>query len=109
MTRQKIAKFLDIVFGWGIYICLILGGLAFFGFLIGIIMGGGKDSAAQSLAVFIQKQYFPVLIKAASISIGLGLISMYFKKEEALSLKSDKKEAEEELKAIKAEEKVAEK
>lgn len=101
MTRQKLAGIFDTIFGWGIYLCLIAGGLAFFGFLISIIIGGGEDSAAQELAVFLHKQYFPVVIKCASITIGLGLAAMYLKKEKALSLISDKKEAEEELQAIK--------
>lgn len=106
---KKAAKVLDTIFGWGIYLCLIAGGLAFFGFLVAVIMGGGAESSAEALAVFIQKQYFPVVIKCAAITIGVGLIAMYLKKEDALSLKSDKKEAEEELAAIKNEEKAVEK
>ncbi len=98
---KKAAQVFETIFGWGIYLCLIAGGLAFFGFLAGLIMGGGADSAAQALAVFIQKQYFPVVIRCASLTVGIGLISMYLKKEDALSLKSDKKEAEEELASIK--------
>ena len=98
---KKAAQVLETIFGWGIYLCLIAGGLAFIGFLVAIIMGGGADSAAQALSVFIQKQYFPIVIKCASITIGIGLIAMYLKKESALSLVTDKKEAEEELAAIK--------
>ena len=102
---KKLAGILETIFGWGIYLCLIAGGLAFFGFLAGIVIGGGADSAAQNLAVFIHKQYFPVVITCAAITIGVGLASMYVKGESALSLTTDKKEAEEELASIKKEEK----
>ena len=105
MEAKKIGLFLEKVFGWGILLCLLAGGLAFFGFLVALIIGGGADSAAQQISVFIQKQYFPVVITCASITVGIGLLSMYLGKTEALSLKSDKKEAEDELKQIKSEEK----
>ena len=101
MTRKKLADLLETIFGWGIYLCLIAGGLAFFGFLASILVGGGEGSFSEALAVFLHKQYFPIVIKCAAITIGLGLVAMYLKKEKALSLTSDKKEAEEELAAIK--------
>lgn len=91
---KRASEYLNIVFGWGIYVCLFAGGLAFFGFVAAIVMGG---DGGQELAVMIQKQYFPMVIRAASATIGLGLISMYLGKEQALSLASDKKEAEQEL------------
>lgn len=106
MEAKKIGLVLEKVFGWGILLCLLAGGLAFFGFLVALIIGGGADSTAHQISVFIQKKYFPVVITCASITVGIGLLSMYLGKTEALSLKSDKREAEDELKQIKAEEKV---
>lgn len=100
---KKASQVLEKVFGWGIVLCLLAGGLAFFGYLVALIIGGGADSTAQSIAAFIHKQYFPVVIICASITIGVGLISMYLGGTEALSLKSDKKDAEEELSQIKQE------
>lgn len=100
---KKAAQICENIFGWGVYLCLIAGGLAFFGFLVALAMGGGADSSAQALAVFIQKEYFPILIKCSAAAVGFGLLAMYLNKEDALSLKSDKREAEEELAAIKAE------
>ena len=97
---KKINEVLNKLFGWGIYISLIGGGFAFFGFLLGIIIGG---PSATQLAVFLQKQYFPIVIKIASITIGLGLVGMYLNKEQALSLVTEKKEAEKEMAKIKAE------
>ncbi len=105
MEAKKIGLFLEKVFGWGILLCLLAGGVAFFGFLLALIIGGGADSAAHQMSVFIQKQYFPVVITCASITVGIGLLSMYLAKTQALSLKTEKKEAEDELKQIKAEEK----
>jgi hypothetical protein len=98
MNRTEIAALLNKIFGWGVYICLIAGGLAFFGFLAGIIIGG---PSAEALAVFIQKKYFPVVIRATSITIGIGLIGMYFGKMQALSLAAEKQKADMELAEIK--------
>ena len=91
---KNVSKILNIIFGWGIYICLFAGGLAFFGFLTALVMGG---DSGQSLAEAIQKQYFPIVIRVASITIGLGLVCMYLGRETALSLKTDKKEADREM------------
>lgn len=98
MNRTEVAALLNKVFGWGVYICLIAGGLASFGFMIGIIMGG---PSAEALAVFIQKQYFPIVIRATSITIGIGLIGMYLGKMQALSLTAEKEAADKELADIK--------
>ncbi len=98
MNRTETAALFNKIFGWGVFICLIAGGLAFFGFLAGIIIGG---PGAEALAVFIRKQYFPVVIRVTSIVIGIGLIGMYLGKMHALSLTADKKEAEENLSQIK--------
>ncbi|NLM75225.1 MAG: hypothetical protein GX187_03930 [Clostridiaceae bacterium] len=98
MKREKIAEILKRIFGWGIFLTLIAGGLAFFGFLIALIIGG---ESATLISVFIHKKYFPIVIRIASATILLGLIAMYFGKLEALSLTADKKEADEELAAIK--------
>ena len=100
MTRQKLAKQLNGIFGWGVLITIVAGSLTFFGFIIAMILGG---AAGEALAVFIRKQYFPIVICATSVIIGVGLVAMYVGGEQALSLTSDKKEAEQELEQIKAE------
>lgn len=98
MTRQKLSQLLNSIFGWGVFLALIAGSLSFFGFVIALIMGG---SGGEALAVYLQKQYFPVLIRITSIVIGIGLIAMYVGKEQALSLASEKESAEQELEQIK--------
>ena len=92
-------KALNKAFGYMVFIALILGGLAFFGFVAAFIMGPESGGA---LGVFIKGKYFPWVIRFGSITILTGLISMYLNGEEALSLKSDKAEAEAELAEIQA-------
>ncbi|MGD9153881.1 MAG: hypothetical protein PVG90_00055 [Bacillota bacterium] len=95
---KKLLAVCNKLFGWGIYITLLAGGIAFFGFLIGIILG---ESVGSALAIFIHQQYFPVVIRITSIIIGVGLVVMYLRKEQALSLVVDQKEAEDEMAKIK--------
>lgn len=76
-------------------ISIFAGAACFFGFVIALIIGGGTGAA---LAVMIKGTFFPIIIKLTSVSVALGLIGMYFGKEQALSMTADKKEAEEDLK-----------
>lgn len=99
---KAISKTLNTIFSWGIYICLFAGGIAFFGFLAAIIMGG---ESGQNLAAAIQKQYFPIVIRVASATIGIGLAAMYMGKETALSLKTEKEEADQEVAEFREKEK----
>ena len=92
-------KALNKAFGYMVFIALILGGLAFFGFVAAFIMGPESGGA---LGVAIKGKYFPWVIRFGSITILTGLISMYLNGEEALSLKADKAEAEAELAEIQA-------
>jgi hypothetical protein len=101
MKKNKASEVLNTIFGWGIYCVLIAGGLAFFGFLIALIIGG---ESATSLAVFIHKQYFPVVIRISSIIIFVGLISMYITNKHALSLVLDKQEADADIASAKQQE-----
>lgn len=91
---KKISQMLYNLFGWGVYISVFAGALCFLGFVVALIMGGDTGAA---IAVAIKSTCFPWLIKLTSVAVGLGLIGMYFGKEEALSIAADKKEAEEDL------------
>lgn len=99
MTRKNFAGLLNNIFGWGILMALIAGAMSFFGFLAALMMGG---KGGETFAIFLQKQYFPLLIRFTSIIIGIGLLAMYAGKEQALSLVSDKQNAEQELAEIKS-------
>ena len=95
--REKIGQIIKVIVGWGIYITLIAGGLTFFGFVIALIIGGGKDGTGHQMAVFIQGTLFPFIIRLASFTVFLGLIGMYVNKQRALSLMSDKADADWEI------------
>ena len=84
---KKISQKLYAVFGWGVCISVFAGALC--------IMGGDTGAA---IAVAIKSACFPWLIKLTSVAVGIGLIGMYLGKDEALSISSDKKDAEEDLK-----------
>ena len=70
---KKISEVLRTVFGYGIMICVFAGGLTFFGYLIALLVGG---ESAQMICTFIYKSFFPVIIKASTVLVILGLIVM---------------------------------
>lgn len=90
---NKIGSVLKTIYGYGIMVCLFVGGLSFFGYVAAFIIGG--DTAAQICQV-IHKGIFPYIIYAATSMVVLGLIAMYLCGETALSAKSDKKKAKQE-------------
>lgn len=99
---KKFGETLNTIFGYLLYVSLIAGGLCGIAFIIFNIIGGGEGSWVEGASAVIQKQIFPWIIRCASVTILVGLLGMYFRGESALSMSSDKKEAEDELKAIKA-------
>lgn len=80
---NQIKKILLTIFSIGVLITLLAGALAFFGFVAALIIGG---ETATQLCVFIHKTYFPYVIRICSVSVGIGLIGMYFGKMKALSV-----------------------
>ncbi len=85
---QKISNVLRTIFGYGIMICLFAGGLTFFGYMAALCIGG--DTATQ-ICTIIYKTIIPYIIKASTILVLLGLITMYFNGEVALT--ADKKKS----------------
>ena len=92
---KKASETLHWLFGWGAYISIFAGAFCFVGFVIALIIGGESGGA---LAAAIKNDVLPLIIKVASVAVGLGLVGMYLGKEQALSMEADKKEAEEDLK-----------
>lgn len=84
---KKISNVLRVIFGYGIMICLFVGGLTFFGYLAALIIGG--DTAA-AICVFIYKTVVPCMIKASTILVLLGLAVMYLNGEMALTANKKK-------------------
>lgn len=68
------AKIVETVFGCGITIVLIAGGLTFFGYLAALVIGG---DAAASVCAFISGKINPVLVLISTSLILLGLLKMY--------------------------------
>ncbi|MBQ3533511.1 MAG: hypothetical protein IJA51_07410 [Oscillospiraceae bacterium] len=79
---KKISAALRVVFGYGIMICLFAGGLTFFGYLAALIIGG---ETAAVICTVIYKTIIPVIIKASTILVLLGLVVMYLNGEMALT------------------------
>jgi len=83
----KIAAVTGIIYGYGIMLALLIGGLTFLGYVVALIVGG---SAAAAICTFIYKTLYPILVYGSSVLVLLGLLTMYLKGEKALS--SSKKE-----------------
>lgn len=88
---KKISAVMKMIFGYGIMIVLFLGGLTFFGYVAALIVGG---ETATSICTWIYKSFISVIIKASTIFILFGLLTMYLAGEKALA--PDKKVAQEE-------------
>ncbi len=85
---KKISNVLRVIFGYGIMVCLFAGGLTFFGYVAALIIGG--DTAATICDV-LYNQIIPVIIKASTVLVLLGLVIMYLNGEKALT--SNKKKS----------------
>ena len=81
---NKIAAVLKTIFGYGIMICLFVGGLTFFGYVAALIIGG--DTAA-AICEFIYKKIIPVTVYASTCMVLLGLVAMYCAGEMSLTIK----------------------
>ena len=79
---KKISAFLKTVFGYGIMICLFVGGFTFFGYMAALLIGG---ETATVICTFIYKTIIPYVIKTSNIMILLGLAAMYLNGEMALT------------------------
>ena len=90
-TLKKIANVCKLVFGYGIMIVLFAGGLTFFGYQVALIIGG---ETATAMCTWIYKTFIPIIIKASTILILFGLLTMYLAGEKALT--PDKKSSKDE-------------
>ena len=104
---KKFGETLNKLFGYLLYIALIAGGLCGIAFIVFNIIGGGAGSWVEAASKTIHKTIFPWIIRLAAVTILVGLLGMYFRGESALSMDQDKKDAEDELKQIKADQEAA--
>ena len=85
---KVISKILDYVYGWGIFICLFVGGITFFGYVAAFIIGG---ETAALICNFIYKTVFKILIYVGNVIVLVGLLNMYIKNQKSLTVSGDKK------------------
>lgn len=92
-TLKKISDVFKLIFGYGIMIVLFAGGLTFFGYVAALFIGG---ETATAMCTWIYKTFIPIIIKASTILILFGLVTMYLAGEKALTpeRKSAKEEGE---------------
>ena len=81
---KKLSTILRKVFGWGVLVCVLIGGLTFFGYVAALCIGG---SVAAEICRFISKGLMPIVIKTSSALILLGVVSMYLNNESPLTTK----------------------
>ena len=86
---KKLSNVIKTVFGYGVMICLFVGGLTFFGYVAALIIGG---DAAELICTVIYKHIVPVMIYTSVIMVLLGLVAMYLNGEVALT--PEKKKAQ---------------
>jgi len=84
---KKLIKIIDYIYGWGIFICLFVGGLMFFGYLAAFVIGG---ELATQICDFIYKKIYAWLIYGGNIIVLLGLFNMYLKKQKSLTIADNK-------------------
>lgn len=89
--REKTYKILNKIYGLTLFISFFAGLLPIIPFVIAIIIGG---PTGEAISIFLSKQYYPVIIAMASISVIIGWIAMYVGKKEGFSLKKKKSEVE---------------
>ncbi|MCR5683876.1 MAG: hypothetical protein K6G81_00440 [Lachnospiraceae bacterium] len=91
--KEKIVSIMKLIFGIGVTVCLLVGGITFFGYLAAIIIGG---DAAATICTFIYKTLYPILVYISTAMILLGTLKMYICGETEFSprKKGEKSEAE---------------
>ena len=79
---KKLSAKLKIVFGYGIILCLFVGGLTFFGYVVALIIGGQTGAA---ICEFLYKTVLDTVIRCSTSLVLLGLVVMYLSGETALT------------------------
>lgn len=79
---KKLSNVCKWIFGYGILISLVGGGLTLFGYIAAFIVGG--EPAAEICAI-IYKKIIPVIVYLSTSMVLLGIVSMYLAGEFALT------------------------
>lgn len=73
---NKFTNFLEILIGYSLMICLIIGGLGSIGYFIAFIVGG---DLAGEICTWLYKSFFTILIKISTITTLACFVLMYLK------------------------------
>ena len=80
--RKKIANILSYIYGTGILLALLVGGITCLGYVVAFVVGG---DTAEQICVFIYKSIYPVLFYFSSGVVLLGLLKMYIAGEKSMA------------------------
>ena len=76
--REKIYRVLNRIYGGVMFASFFAGILPLIPFIVAIAIGG---TAGEAISVFLYKQYYPWVIALSAVSVLIGWIAMYVKKE----------------------------
>lgn len=79
---ERTAGVLSVLFGIGMLVSVICGGLTFVGYLAALAIGG--DTAA-AICEFIYKTLYPRLVYFSSVVVMIGLLKMYLSGQTAMA------------------------
>ncbi len=85
---NKVSEILSWIFGYGMMICLFVGGLSFIAYLVALIVGG---DTAVLICDFVYKKLYKYLVYVTSTLVLLGLLKMYLSGQTALTSGRKKK------------------
>ncbi len=83
--RDKIHTLLSKLYGIVMSIAFIIGFLPVIPFVIALIIGG---PVGEKISLFMYDKVYPIAFILASVAVLIGLLAMYVKQEQALSVHS---------------------
>lgn len=78
---KRLISVISQIYGIGVALVLLMGGLSFFGYVAAFCIGG---ETATAICVFIYKTLYPILFYSASGIALLGLLKMYLAGEKSM-------------------------
>ena len=87
---KKLCNVLSWIYGYGMLVTFIAGGLTFFGYVIALCIGG---EVATQICEIISRHVFKAIIIAASCFVVLGLLKLYLSGEIQAGVRKKRAEA----------------
>ena len=79
--KAKVAKFCNVVFGYGMLIALFVAFVLFLGFVVSFFVG---ETAAGAITTFLYKTVLPKTYILSVIASLFGIVGMYLRGEKAM-------------------------